>query len=471
MTCCNGRICRVPPAPEVMAKLHADYQDLSMELKTKITFREYLETVGFVDPSVNREGMDDGSVPGDFAPGGPQLFNIPQVQVQGQLRVMVLLVDFADRVGVRPPEEIHNLLFTRGQHATGSMADYYAEVSGGKIAVTGEVHGWIRLPRPYSAYVNDESGMGNKYSTSYPNNAQAMAEDAVRAALGKGIVFSGDLDVLQDGSITALFIVHAGPAAEVQVNAVQRRRLIWSHKWYLHQPVAVAPGLEAVTYLTVAEDCRLGVCAHELGHLAFQWDDFYDANYNDDQQYWDGTGLWDLMAGGSYNNNSLSPAHPAGVHKAQHGWIGVDTYGPESGEWQVTLQPYDEGGGSVVRIRSSVYDDQQYLLLENRGLRGFDRHLPGGGLLVWRVDERLINTTPRAGMFLLQADGKNDLENPNDLNQGDAGDPFPGAMGVKRLGDVGSPSTTFPGQHRSGVSLSSISQQPDGSIRLKIKVK
>jgi transposase len=31
-------------------------------------------------------------------------------------------------------------------------------------------------------------------------------------------------------------------------------------------------------YLTFPEDCKMGVCAHELGHLAFQWEDFYDPN-------------------------------------------------------------------------------------------------------------------------------------------------------------------------------------------------
>ena len=43
---------------------------------------------------------------------------------------------------------------------------------------------------------------------------------------------------------------------------------VWSHKWAIPGGVEVAPGLRASTYLTVPEDCRVGVCAHEWGHLA-----------------------------------------------------------------------------------------------------------------------------------------------------------------------------------------------------------
>ena len=33
------------------------------------------------------------------------------------------------------------------------MRDFYTENSYGQLDVTGEVHGWIRLPQPYSYYV------------------------------------------------------------------------------------------------------------------------------------------------------------------------------------------------------------------------------------------------------------------------------------------------------------------------------
>jgi immune inhibitor A len=89
---------------------------------------------------------------------------------------------------------------------------------------------------------------------------------------------------------------------------------------------------------------------------------------------------------------------------------------------------------------------------------------------VWRVDESKVNTGPAsAGLFLVQADGKNDLSNPNDFNQGDGGDPFPGLTARKTLGSSGSPSTSFTSGN-SGVSLSQITQNSDGSIGVKVTI-
>ena len=39
-----------------------------------------------------------------------------------------------------------------------------------------------------------------------------------------------------------------------------------------------ADGTKVFGYLTVPEDCRIGVCAHELGHLLFGWPDLYDTD-------------------------------------------------------------------------------------------------------------------------------------------------------------------------------------------------
>ena len=56
---------------------------------------------------------------------------------------------------------------------TGSMREYYELISRDRITVSGEVHGWFRLPQPLSFYTAGASGMG-----SFPQNAQGMARDA-----------------------------------------------------------------------------------------------------------------------------------------------------------------------------------------------------------------------------------------------------------------------------------------------------
>jgi immune inhibitor A len=450
--CTSCGLCFVPPAPEVMAKLFAEYLQRGKPLG--LSFKEYLAVIGFINVAEGRTGMDDGTIlrAERRAAEGPQLIRVPSHAITGALRVKVLLVDFSDRPGTLPASHYEAMLFSKGTFPTGSMRDFYHEVSLGKVDVSGTVHGWIRMPRAYIDYTNGRSGTG----LTYPRNAQGMAEHAVQAALAAGVVFEPQLDALGQHTVTALFIVHAGVGAESQQDPQARADNIWSHKWTMRNPVDVGDGLQASVYLTVPNDAKVGVCAHELGHLAFQWEDFYDPNYDEDGTEWDGSGRWDLMAGGSWNGNGACPAHPAGLHKLQHGWVAADEVRAGT---SITLDPYTRTAGRVVKIFSPQYRPGQYLLVENRRKSGFDAQLPGEGLLVWRVDEAQEMFKPdRPALLLLQADGRHDLERADDWNEGDAGDPFPGSAGRDGLDDQGDLSTSFPGGSSSGVRLSGITR-------------
>lgn len=454
MRCCANGLCRMPPAPRVLAGLRQDYKNSGVA--GKITFVEYLQLIGFVDRSTDINGMDD-SILLRAGESGPELFNIPHFKVTGKLEVMVLLVDFPDVAGTRPKAEYEALLFGKGN---GSMADYFAEVSCKKVELAGSVHGWLRMPQPSAVYTSGESGMN---PSGYPDNAQGMAEHAVKEALRQGVKFEPSLDKLKQGVVTALFIVHAGPGAEVLPRHLQGSAF-WSLKWILPVPVPVANGLSAAAFLTVPENCDLGVCAHELGHLAFQWEDFYDANYDEDGDFWDGSGDWDLMASGSYNGDGGTPARPAGLHRIQHGWIPSRKITAAQGR----MQTVSIGADEAILVVSQEYKPGQYLLLENRQQSGFDAALPGHGLLIWRVDERQVNTTSKEpGLFLLEADANSSWQ-PGDHNQGDPGDPFPGSSGALRISDTGPINTSFPNGTRSGVQIDGIGEA-DGRVTCQVR--
>lgn len=74
-------------------------------------------------------------------------------------------------------------------------------------------------------------------------------------------------------------------------------------------------------------------------------------------------------------------------------------------------------------------------------------------------------------MYLIQADGNEDLNDPNDRNSGDRGDPFPGSSNNTELLDHGRISTSFPGQP-SGISLKNITFDPETKeITLDIEIE
>src|SRR5919206_489929 len=77
--------------------------------------------------------------------------------------------------------------------------------------------------------------------------------------------------------------------------------------------VAVWQDLCAVA--PIPEDAKIGVSAHELGHLLFGLPDLYDIDYTSE-----GVGNWCLMGGGSWNGGGDIPAHPSAWCKLQQGW-------------------------------------------------------------------------------------------------------------------------------------------------------
>jgi immune inhibitor A len=178
-----------------------------------------------------------------------------------------------------------------------------------------------------------------------------------------------------------------------------------------------ADGTRIYAYLTVPEDCRIGVCCHELGHLLFGWIDHYDTDYSSQ-----GLGNWCLMAGGSWNGDGDIPAHPSAWCKVHQGWVSLSAP-TANGILNISDIKDDH---TVYRLWKNGTASSEYFLIENRQRRLYDRHLPGDGLLIYHVDDTIGSNADenRPRVALIQADGNRDLE--GGVNRGDAGDPFPG---------------------------------------------
>jgi immune inhibitor A len=332
--------------------------------------------------------------------------------VTGTRKALVLLVDFSDKAATSSQAHFNSMLFSIGTFSSGSMRDYYKEASYGTLDVDGLVSGtggptsgWYRAPQPKSYYTD-----GNFGFNAYPKNAQRLVEDVVNLAAPH--VNFAQFDNDGDKVVEALIVIAAGNGAEATGN----KNDIWSHKWSLRSPITLN-GVRIQDYFMAPEDGRVGVMAHELGHLLMRWPDLYDTDYTSS-----GTGSWDLMAGGSWNNGGITPAHPTCWCKYKAGWINPVTI--LNAKQSVTILPYSKNS-QAYKLPVGSSGSKEYFLITNRKKSNFDAHLSGEGMIIEHVDENQSNNTDETHYLvdIEQCDGKLDLN--KGVNRGDAGDPFP----------------------------------------------
>lgn len=450
----DGQRCMIAPHPLIREQLKKELDEFK-KLASE-------SSLGFMlKPRMNtRLGMNDALIfPGNVFPLGTSAdrarsssaANAARAPQTGTLRVIVVMVEFSDKRITTTKRQLQDLFFSTGLIPTGSVNEYFQEVTGGKISIAGEVVGPFLLPKKMSQYAHGESGTGNAIP-----NARTMAADAARMA-NASVDFSV-YDNDHNGFVDAYIVVHAGRGAEETNNPGD----IWSHKWLL--PSAFnADGTKIFAYLTVPEDCKLGVCAHELGHLLFGFPDLYDTEIPGE-----GVGDWCLMGGGSWNNNGLTPAHPCAWCKAEQGWVTV--INNSSNKAGVVLDDVKKSK-QVYRLWKDGGPGNEYFLIENRQRTRYDKFLPGEGLLIWHVDDAMDNNTNENHYMvsLMQADGKKQLE--TGANRGDAADSWPGTLNKRNFTRATVPNSLSYGGLETSVQVKNISKVLGGKIKADLFVK
>jgi immune inhibitor A len=379
---------------------------------------------------------------------------LPSANTEDNYNAIAILVDFSDNVAQVNPDYFDSLLYGTG---TGTVRHYYDEVTYGNLTIVTvnlpSSIGWKRAPQIYTYYTNNNNGLG-----SYPQNAQKLTEEAI--ALANPYVDFSQYDNNNDGYVDALFIIHAGPGAELTGDNDH----IWSHKWATHSPQLV-DGVYAYIYSMEPEfwqnpgDMTCGVYAHEMGHAVFSLPDVYDRDGSSR-----GLGRWSLMANGSWNGTfGSSPAHPDAWCRSQMGYVTPINIITDTTQYAI---PNIQNNQVICRLWTQGQIGNQYFLVENRQRVGYDAALPAGGLLIYHVDEAVSTQNDREwypgytsnGHYLValeQADGLWSME--KNVNSGNHGDPFPGSTNKTSFDSTTTPDSKNYNFNATGVAVHNIS--------------
>ncbi len=317
-----------------------------------------------------------------------------QVSHVGEKRALVILMQFRDTPMKFSKDDFAQLFNQVGYYedgAKGSVRDYFHFASDGQLDYQTDLYGPYTTQYPMSYY-----GGNNQYGGD--SNPQQMAVEAFRS-LPEDV----DLSIYDndgDGRVDNVHIIYAGYGEEAGGNS----NTIWAHEYSSELPVVVN-GMRFSSYSCSPElrynfgskITRIGVICHELGH-ALGAMDYYDTNYSTGGSF-DGTGVWDLMADGSWNDDGISPAKP-------NPYVCAYDYG-----WSPVVSPSESGTytldeNTIIRLETGSPND--YYLLENRRRTDFDSELPAEGLLIyhhhpkcedWAENFNKINQTHPQGFY------------------------------------------------------------------------
>ena len=354
---------------------------------------------------------------------------------QGTKKAIMILVNFSD---VKYQASHDNALFRKIANQEnfndgffkGSMRDYFKAQSRGQFEMDFDVVGPVTVSKAASYYgQNDTEG-----NDMYPGLMVCEAVEKAKAEISDWTPY----DWNDDGYVDQVYVVYAGKGEADGGD----EETIWPHAYDLNSaqqyddgtgPVLVGDKLYVNSYACGPElngqyddnqITGIGVMCHEYSHC-LGYPDFYDTDYSGGQ----GMGSWDLMDSGSYNGDSYQPAGYTSYERWVAGWQEPIELNAE--DKQVTaMKSLQNGGESYIIYNKS--NKNEYYLLENRQLDGWDESLPAAGLLILHCDyDEMVwaanspnNDPDHQRLTVVPGDGEYQITTQFDFETGDYYDTF-----------------------------------------------
>ena len=387
--------------------------------------------------------------------------------VIGNRRVLIILMQYNDVKFKKSQSDFDHLFNEKGYRedgAFGSVYDYYDKVSYGQLQLRSDVLG------PYTASRNMSYYGGNDSRNGGDMNPKALFDEAIRFAIQD--VKLSDYDSDGDGYVDNIHIIFAGYGEEAGASA----NAIWSHEMTFR--TESIGGMKIDHYSCSPElrgnygsgISRIGPPCHEIGH-ALGAMDFYDVDYQTGG-YFEGTGEWDIMASGSWNDDGIRPADFNPYVKAyNYGWVSVQSLEQDT----LNIIHPSTLKDNIYRIDTPVNGD--YFLLDNRQSEGITSAEPGKGLLIFHIGPAIeqkaqtntINATFPQYCYVVCASSSSNRPRASASSYGNinsAGCPYPGTSYNTSFSKTSTPAAyTIKGQD-AGISLTNITLMPNGDISL-----
>ena len=343
-------------------------------------------------------------------------------------RGAVILVSYKDKAFANSFEGMYNWAmgenYTYGG-ATGSINRYFNDVSGNRYNMWIDVFGPVTVSKDLNYYGENNSQGSDKHPD------ELVVEACKLASTQCGANFA-NYDSNNDGKVDWVVIIYAGKG-EADGGA---SNTIWPHQSDLSYSgkAFLLNGKTVDHYCCLNEvdgqtnkRCGIGTFCHEFSHI-MGLPDLYATTQSARHKT---CGSWDIMDHGCYNNGGNTPPAYSAYERWFMGWLEPKLLNepsatvslPELNEFYDAAYITDDGSAVndiLYPIPSSFY------ILENRQQKGWDKYLPGHGMLVTRINynssrwagNTVNNVASSMGIDIIEADGlapSGNLGKPGDL--------------------------------------------------------